>query len=351
MKELKDCKSQIHSCSKCGLCQSVCPIYKETGNDCTVSRGHFIMLKELINGKLKMSKTINRYLDLCLKCSACSNFCPSGINIVEIISLAKAEYFKKHRAEKLYSFIQKFILLNIGLNFLNLFSSKNKSKTFEKKVVYFGGCSSKLEGNSHVVKLLNSLNVEVITPNFDCCGLPFYLRGDMNSFYEYMQKFYKIYDKYKDYEIVTTCASCEKALKMFAEQNKEKNLNIKNIFEYLKENNLSFELKGKCKKVTFHKPCNLNNYEDIKWLLENTKNLEYIEMKDYDKCCGLSGISNFKERKIMQNIFRNKYDNIKSTNANTVLTSCFGCQVALRLNSRFQYKVEDLTKFIARNIK
>ena len=26
-------KEEIHSCSKCGLCQSVCPIYKITGND------------------------------------------------------------------------------------------------------------------------------------------------------------------------------------------------------------------------------------------------------------------------------------------------------------------------------
>ena len=89
MKTLKDCKEEIHSCSKCGLCQAVCPVYKITGNDCTVSRGQFIMLKGFINGDLKMSKTINRYLNLCLKCGACSEFCPSGIDVVDIIALAK----------------------------------------------------------------------------------------------------------------------------------------------------------------------------------------------------------------------------------------------------------------------
>ena len=68
MKTLKNFKQQINSCSKCGLCQSQCPIYKITGNDCTVSRGHFIMLQGLIKGDLKMSKTINHYLNLCLKC-------------------------------------------------------------------------------------------------------------------------------------------------------------------------------------------------------------------------------------------------------------------------------------------
>ena len=67
MKTLKDFRQQINSCSKCGLCQAQFPIYKITGNDCSVSRGHFIMLQGLIKGDLKMSKTINRYLDLCLK--------------------------------------------------------------------------------------------------------------------------------------------------------------------------------------------------------------------------------------------------------------------------------------------
>ena len=100
MKQLKDFKDNIHSCSKCGLCQSVCPVYKITGNDCTVSRGHFIMLKGLINGELKMSKKLNRYLDLCLKCGACTKFCPSGIDVVDIIVAAKAEYFKSHIFEK-----------------------------------------------------------------------------------------------------------------------------------------------------------------------------------------------------------------------------------------------------------
>ena len=89
MKNLKDYREQIHKCSKCGLCQAECPIYKITGNDCSVSRGHFVMLKGVLKGELKLSKTINRYLNLCLKCGACTKFCPSGIDITDIITVAK----------------------------------------------------------------------------------------------------------------------------------------------------------------------------------------------------------------------------------------------------------------------
>ncbi len=65
------------------------------------------MLDGLLKGDLKMSKTINNYLDLCLKCGACSKFCPSGIDIIDIIAAAKYEYFKSHKIEKLISLFQK----------------------------------------------------------------------------------------------------------------------------------------------------------------------------------------------------------------------------------------------------
>ena len=66
LKKLSDFQDQINKCSKCGKCQEVCPIYKLTGNDCAVSRGKFVMLNGVLKGDLKLSKTINKYLDMCL---------------------------------------------------------------------------------------------------------------------------------------------------------------------------------------------------------------------------------------------------------------------------------------------
>ena len=344
MKHLAEYKEEIHSCSKCGLCQSVCPVYKITGNDCTVSRGMFIMLKGLIRGDLKMTRKLNRYLDLCLKCGACSKFCPSDIDVVDIIASAKAEYFKQSFFEKLLSFIQKNFVFGMGINFLKLFSHNIKSKKFEKKVIYFGGCSGGIKGNRAVVKLLNSCNIEVITPNFKCCGISFYVRGDMDNFSQYKDSYLQIMKKYGIKDVVTVCASCEKTIKGFSDE-----INVKNIFEYIRENNLKLKLK-KNKKVTFHKPCNIDNYEDIKWILDNTENLEYIEMQDYDKCCGLNGISKLNEYKIMSKVFRDKYNNIINSGAKTVLTSCLGCEAALKFYSLGKYRVDDFTEFLVKNI-
>ena len=344
MKHLAEYKEEIHSCSKCGLCQAVCPVYKITGNDCTVSRGLFVMLKGLIKGDLKMSKKINRYLDLCLKCGACSKFCPSGINVVDIIVQAKSEYFKKHPFEKLISFFQKHFFFGFGVNVLSLFSKNIKSEKFDKKVVYFGGCTGMMKGNRAVVKLLNSCNIEVVYPNFKCCGIPFYVRGDMDNFNKYKESYLEIIEKYGIKDVVTTCASCEKTIKSFSEQ-----INVKNIFEYIRENNLKLRLKKKM-KVTFHKPCNIENYNDIEWILNNTENLEYVEMEDFDKCCGLNGVSKISEYNIMSKIFKSKHNNIVNSGAAIVLTSCLGCEVALNLFSFGKYRVMDFTEFLFKNI-
>ena len=356
MKQLKEFKESIHSCSKCGLCQSVCPVYKVTGNDCTVSRGLFIMLKGLIKGELKMSKKLNRYLDLCLKCGACSRFCPSGIDVVDIIVAAKAEYFKTSLKQKFLSFIQKQIIFGLFVDFLNLFSRKCKSKHFEKKVLYFGGCSSKIKGDRPVVKILNEMGVEVINPSFSCCGISLYTRGDLKGFNQNIEKFIKTVKKYNITDIVTTCASCEKSLKDYikwtdSEESRDflKKIKVKNLYEYIKENKLKLTLK-KPVEVTFHKPCNIDNYENIKWFLNNIENLTYIEMQDYDKCCGLNGISKFSEYKIMTKIFNKKRNNILNTGVKYVLTSCLGCEVSLKLFSRNSYGVDDLTNFIANRI-
>lgn len=349
MKDLAEYKEEIHSCSKCGLCQSVCPIYKITGNDCSVSRGHFIMLKGLIKGDLKMTKKLNRYLDLCLKCGACSKFCPSDIDVVEIIASAKAEYFKSHPTEKLISLIQRTFI-----SFLHLIPWTNtKSQKFDKKVIFFSGCKGgrgkwrgKWRGKCGLTKLLNSCSIEVIEPKFNCCGIPFYVRGDRETYEKYKQSFIDTIKKYDIKEVVTTCASCEKTLKGYNIEG----LEVKNIYHYLRENQLKLKLK-KPVKVTFHKPCNIENFEDIKWILENTENLEYIEMKDFDSCCGLNGITKFKEYSVMSKLFKNKRKNIIDTKTKIVLTSCLGCEVALSLYSLFKYKTFDLIEFLNQNIK
>ncbi|MBQ4114295.1 (Fe-S)-binding protein [bacterium] len=355
MSRLEDFKNQIHKCSRCGLCQSACPLYQISGNDCTVSRGQFIMLDGVLKNELKLNKNINKYLDLCLKCGACSKFCPSGIDAVDIIIAAKSEYFKSSLKERLISVFQKYILFGIVPKLIGLFVPKTKSEVYETKVLYFGGCGSRFKSDKAIVKVLNRLNIEVINPDFDCCGISLFTRGDLEGFQKAIDSYVNILKKYNITNVVTNCASCEKSLKDYIkwttnEEHKKflSTVVVRNVFSYIKESGLGFELE-KSVRVTYHKPCNINNFEDIEWVLKNTKNLEYIEMENFDKCCGLNAVTKIRERKIVSALLDEKSNNIKKTLARYVLTSCLGCQVALSFNLTRKYKVMDLLEFLARN--
>ena len=353
MKNLESSKEILHSCSKCGLCQSVCPLYKASGNDCTVSRGMFIMLRGYLNNEFKLTSKINDYLDMCLKCGACSNFCPSEIDVVDIICQAKAEYFKLHKSEKIMSLIDKHVILGLGFKLLSFFRRNSKSKKFDKKVVYFGGCANKIRSNKAIINLLNKCKIEVLNPDFECCGVMFLMRGDFETFNTYIKSYIAKLKKVGIKDVVTTCASCEKILKKYTKWSDDeylKDVNIKNIYEYIVENSLQFELK-KEQKISYHKPCNIKNFEQIKYLLENTKNLEYIEMRDFDKCCGLNGLPKTFKYKILYKIFKSKRDCIINSGAKKILTSCLGCETALKTYSFGAYEVEDLIEFLSKNAK
>lgn len=357
MKKLIDYKDSIRKCSKCGLCQAVCPLYKITGSDCTVSRGQFIMLKGVLDGKIKLNDKVNRYLDLCLKCGACSKFCPSGIDVVDVISAAKYEYFKTHKSERINSFLKKHLIFGLLTGIAGLFHKKSKSKNFQKKVLYFGGCGSKITGTDSIVKLLNKMNIEVITPNFSCCGIWAYTSGDLDTFNKYIDSFISEVKKYDIKEIVTSCASCEKALKDYIRHTEDdakkeilSELNIKSIYSYISENKLTIKLK-KSITATYHKPCNTFDFESIEYVLNNTENLNYIKMEDYNTCCGLNILSDLKEYKIASKIFTNKRKCIEKSGVNIVLTTCLGCVATLKINSKGKYKVFDLLEFLAKNVE
>ena len=56
MKKFKDYSEDIYKCTKCGLCQAICPIFQETGLETSVSRGKFTLLNGIINRYLITNK-------------------------------------------------------------------------------------------------------------------------------------------------------------------------------------------------------------------------------------------------------------------------------------------------------
>lgn len=311
MKKLEDFSDDINKCSKCGLCQSVCPVYKITGNDCAVSRGKFIMLDGVLKGDLKLNKNINKYLDLCLKCGKCKNFCPSSIDVCKIFETAKYEYSKNTLAGKITFFLQSKLLR------IKRLTPKLKSKG-RLKLLYFRGCVNNLFQNKFLEKIPD---IEIIEKDFECCGVPFLSSGNLERFEEVKQHNIKMAACDFDY-VLTDCASCESTLKQYLDTK------FISLGELVVRQGMKFKF-PKPIKVTFHKPCHLESDDFLKPLLANCKNVEYVEMDNYDDCCGFAGEFAIKNNKISRQISKIKIENALKTNADYILTTCPACIMGL----------------------
>lgn len=327
MHKLEDFRNEISKCSKCGLCQSVCPIYKLTGNDCAVSRGKFIMLDGVLKGDLKLNKTINKYLDLCLKCDKCSNFCPSSIDVCKIFEVAKYEYEKNTFWGKFVFFLESKFVFGNFLKLMKIFSGSKKRKKTQNtnlKLLYFKGCVNNIypQADKFLHKLFDNSNVEIIEKDFDCCGLPFLSSGNLERFEEVKKYNLSLMNCNFDY-IFTDCASCESTLKKYAKAK------FINLGELIAQQNIKFKFE-KPIKVTFHKPCHLANDDFWLKIIENCENVEYVKMKDYDECCGLAGEFAIKNHKISQELSKQKVQNAIATGADYIVTTCPACVLGIK---------------------
>lgn len=346
MKKLEDFADDINKCSKCGLCQSVCPVYKITGNDCAVSRGKFVMLDGVLKGDLKLNKNIEKYLDMCLKCGKCKDFCPSNIDVCEIFNTAKYECAKNTFHGKVEKFLESKWVFGGFIKFIKKFPLIRPSDTFSRhrgegyvKLLYFKGCVNNVYPKTEraLKKIFSHLNVEIIERDFDCCGLPFLSSGNMERFEEVKKYNLELINNCHFDYILTDCASCESTLKGYKNPSpgttsrplqQGARVKILNAAEFLAGQDIKFKFK-KPVKVTFHKPCHLENDDFLKPLLEKCENVEYIEMKDYDECCGFAGEFAIKNPKISRAISKQKALNAVATGADYILTTCPACVMGL----------------------
>ena len=158
-------------------------------------------------------------------------------------------------------------------------------------------------------------------PGNNCCGQTFLSRGYLERFEEVKQHNLKMSDCDFDY-LLTDCASCESTLKQYMD------VNFISLGELIQRQNIKFKFQ-KPVKVTFHKPCHLENDDFLEPLLKNCENVEYIKMENYDDCCGFAGEFALKNNKISLEISNKKAENILKTEADYVITTCPACILGL----------------------
>ena len=217
---------------------------------------------------------------------------------------------------------------------------------------YFTGCMTDFvfpELGKKIVSFLTENGVEMVVPRGQgCCGAPVFLgAGDFDTGRMMADANVKAF-KDLDY-IITDCATCASAMKDYARflaDGGERARDyadfadkVKDITEFLVDilqlppsaYRVADELKGKT--VTWHEPCHLGRYLGVKeqprQILKSLADINYVEMPDADRCCGMAGTFSINYYDLSRKIADRKIADIESTGADIVVTDCPGCQIQL----------------------
>ncbi|MBW2367335.1 MAG: (Fe-S)-binding protein, partial [Deltaproteobacteria bacterium] len=83
-------QDELAQCTRCGICQSVCPLYAYTGREADVSRGKLALLDGLAERIFKTPEGVMERLDRCLLCGACMHQCPAGVDTMKVFIRARS---------------------------------------------------------------------------------------------------------------------------------------------------------------------------------------------------------------------------------------------------------------------
>jgi len=87
--ELQSADEILRRCVHCGFCNATCPTYQLTGDELDGPRGRIYLIKGLLEGDAPASDKAAGHLDRCLSCLACMTTCPSGVNYMHLVDLAR----------------------------------------------------------------------------------------------------------------------------------------------------------------------------------------------------------------------------------------------------------------------
>src|SRR5947208_3080529 len=90
-------KSLLRTCVHCGICLPQCPTYRVLGEEMDSPRGRVYLMRAAAEGRLEITETFTRHLDLCLGCRACETACPSGVPFGRLLEATRGQIERKER--------------------------------------------------------------------------------------------------------------------------------------------------------------------------------------------------------------------------------------------------------------
>ena len=223
----------------------------------------------------------------------------------------------------------------------------NKARTPVSKgqVAFFTGCTLNYmypEAGEAVVRILTENGWDVVIPEEQCCcGTPAFTSGDGETGRVLAEQNVRAINALDCEYVVTACASCGAALQTeyghllagspLLSAWREVSGKVVDIAQFVVRHCDMDRFGTVPLKITYHDPCHLVRGMKVsaepRQIFSAVPGLEYVEMKDADRCCGAGGTFSAVYYELSRKINDKKLDNVQATGMEYVVTGCSACRM------------------------
>lgn len=390
---LDDVYDAASECNKCSLCQATCPAYITNPVEWETARGRVSLIRDAIEGKLELLDIADGPLSTCLTCDNCVAACPPRVPTSLIVSRARQELHSQHGHPYAQSVALRSILAKPwamrALHGFALFTQRTGLYGFAERAGFFGWMGTVGKLAQHVgplaeqtayqraetlppvaapvrgrlaflvccyqnlaapaateasMKVLLANGYEVVVPKLGCSGLPARNLGDREAMLESAVANAQALDGLDVDGYIGDVASCIGHYKDYGtligddRQVGERARDVARLTttatELLDRTGLTCTLAPVHWKVAIDLPCSLP--VDGVWrgtqrrVLGQIPRLQIVELEEAAMCCGGAGTYFAKMPERSHAILERKFENIKASGADVVVTENISCLLQLR---------------------
>jgi glycolate oxidase iron-sulfur subunit len=86
----------LRACVHCGFCIATCPTYLLLGDELDSPRGRIYLIKDMLERDRPAPARLVTHIDRCLSCLSCMTTCPSGVDYMHLVDLARSRIEESH---------------------------------------------------------------------------------------------------------------------------------------------------------------------------------------------------------------------------------------------------------------
>lgn len=379
----------LRTCVHCGICLPQCPTYRVLGEEMDSPRGRLYLMRAAGEGRIGLTATVIRHLDLCLGCRACESACPAGVPFGSLLETARGEIERRgrpwrrrlldaamaavfphpgrlgtllgaaraYRASGLQHLVRASRVLGLSPRLAALDALLDavpdrapvpafvaaRGKARGRAAVLLGCVQRHLfaDVNRDTARLLALAGWNVVVPPAQgCCGALDLHAGRVDAFRARARALAAAMPPDVDI-VVVNAAGCGSAMKTYAhwvDDGVVRRLaeRTRDVSEVLAAADLP--LGRIAATVTYHDACHLAHGQKIRAepraLLRRIPGLRLVDLPDSDMCCGSAGVYNVTEPEMADHLLAMKVDSIAATGARVVVAGNPGCLLQIAKGCR-----------------